>query len=98
MPWVRLAPLTQRLSFPAHPLPRRPRCPHLMLPRGPAYRGTHTVYVLRHVQNDVVLPGQVAPVFADHLEDETKRRAAVTQALGKALGETVGGNPLSSWR
>lgn len=38
----------------------------------PALPSTHTVYVLSHVQDDVVLPSQVAPVFADHLCQETK--------------------------
>ena len=50
---------------------------------------TYTVNVIRHIQDDVVFPRKVAPVFADHLERQDKDswvRVANAALLLKAQG------------
>lgn len=53
---------------------RLPPRPQALFPPVPSnlFGLTYTVDVIRHVQDDVVLPRKVAPVFADHLERQDK--------------------------
>lgn len=48
---------------------------------------THTVYVLCHVQDDVALPGQVAPILADHLCGDGGGGKQSAQASGETSRE-----------